>query len=177
MKEDNIPKFPCHVEELNLHCFGCCGNNFGTKEELENDIIENTNEFKTLGNKPNKKDLEDFRDRFDADVLPKSGVCFNLVNFGEECFGCPLHKHIKEILPKKTKLKIENDEELRYNHCDVNYECETYKYWKFMSNSQKKDFVKWVKDNNYDWYKYSFDNGEDLMMKKFLSDTKHIITK
>ena len=31
----NIPQVPCHIKELGISCYGCCGSKFSSKEKIE----------------------------------------------------------------------------------------------------------------------------------------------
>jgi len=161
---------PCQLRELNLSCFGCCGNEFSSKEEILEEIEENSKEFSTLGKKPSKDELKSFRDRYGKQVLSQKGLCYSLVDFGKGCVGCPLHQKVKEILPKSSNLTLEIDEDLRIGECDVNYECDTFKYWKLMSLSQREDFVKWVKEKEFSNYDYSIENIEGRLIRLFFEE-------
>lgn len=168
MKDESLPVVPCHIKELNISCFGCCGNNFSSKKEILKDILLNTEELKSDGNVLDKEKLNNFKNRFDGDnALSETGLCYNLVDLGGECFGCPLHDKVKFILPNDSDLTINNDEDLRVNHCDINEECETFTTWKSMSELEKKDFVFFVKKFKFDSYNYSVENGAERLFKLY----------
>lgn len=120
-----IPPFPCHIKELGISCFGCCGNTFSSKEKIEKDIRLNTQELKDIGGlKLDKTSLKTFRDRFGGDnALSLNGLCYNFVDLGG-CSGCPLHKSVNEL--GGERFEIENDEDLRVGHCDINEECSLF---------------------------------------------------
>jgi hypothetical protein len=181
------PKVPCQIPELNLSCYGCCSPGLGSEKEVLRDVRENTIELNEIldkvykneskaevsrileNEKNNKKAPINFKERYDNDQFPKSGVCFNLVQFSETCFACPLHNKINEIVPKNQFEGPKKD--LRVGHCDVNYECETFIYYKLMSDEQKKLFVKWVKEKGYNFHKYSIENIEGSLIKAFYNET------
>lgn len=159
-----IPRFPCHIEELSISCFGCCGNKFSPKEEIYEDIRLNTEELKVLGKVFDSNKLKLFRDRFDGDnALSMAGLCYNYVDLGG-CSGCPLHPKVNEL---GIELQIKNKDDLRVGHCDINEECHTFKAWKKMSNDEKLEFIQWVKENNYDSYSYSVENGNETLFTKY----------
>ena len=164
---NEIPDFPCHIKELNISCFGCCGNKFSSKEKIEEDIKLNTQELLVLGKKLDSEKLKMFRDRFDGEnALSLTGLCYNFVDFGSGCQACPLHFKANELKPKNFEL--ENKEDLRIGHCDINEECESFKGWKTMSDSDKLKFISWVKKEKYDSYSYSVENGAEKLFKKYL---------
>ncbi len=165
MKE--IPFVPCHIKELNISCYGCCGNNFLSKDKIEEDIMLNTQELNSIGAILDTNKLIKFRDRFDGEnFLSLSGLCYNVVDFGKGCIGCPLHFQVNSLNLKN--FKIENVDDLRVNHCDINEECESFKAWKLMDDNDKIKFISWVKEMGYDSYTYSKENGDESLFKKFL---------
>ena len=168
MKDNSIPVVPCHIKELNISCFGCCGNNFSSKKEIIKDVILNTKELTQQGKDLDKQKLTDFKNRFGGDnALSLNGLCYNLVDLGSGCLGCPLHDKVKYILPADSDITINNDEDLRVGHCDVNEECETFSAWKFMSDKEKKEFVAFVKKFEFDTYSYSVENGAEILFKMY----------
>jgi hypothetical protein len=170
---NSIPVVPCHIKELNISCFGCCGNSFSSKKEILKDVLLNTEELTSNGNILSSYELIKFRDRFDGDnALSENGLCYNLVDLGSGCFGCPLHNKVKHILPDDSKLKINNNVDLRVGHCDVNEECETFFAWKTMSDDEKIDFVNFVKKLELDTYSYSVENGSERLFKLYKSQKK-----
>ena len=165
MKEE-VPTVPCHIKSLSISCFGCCGNNFSSKKEVFADIEENTKELNSFGTKLSTDVLTAFRDRFgNEEFISESGLCFNFVNFGYGCSGCPLHKNVSELVSLKSDFKINNyEEDLRIGHCNVNEECQTFIMWKSMNEEEKIEFIKWLKEKEYDSYRYSVENGKEELM-------------
>ncbi len=165
---DNI--FPCQLPFLKLSCFGCCGRDWKNKNEILKDLKENTKEFNSIKHKSIIKLLE-FRDRLSSnpDDLKPSGLCSNIVDFGNNCIACPLHPKINEIIDKKTFL-FPTKKDLRINHCDVNYECETLTFWKIMKKQDKIEFIKWIEKKKYSNYQYSIENVEGISIRKFLDE-------
>jgi len=165
------PSFPCQIRELNLSCYGCCGRDFKDEKAVNKDLEINTYEFSLL-DEYDKKELLTFRDRLSDnrwDLTP-SGLCANLVDFGNGCVACPLHNLINEILPKK--IYVAPNEDLRIGHCDENYECETLILWKQLSENQKEKYVEWLSNKKKDLntYIYSMKNHEGILIKEFLDE-------
>lgn len=134
----------CQIPELGFSCWGCCGRNFKSRKAVERDIRLNTLEFRKI-KIPSTIRLLEFRDRLSDDSydLMPSGICSNLVDFGDGVFACPLHSKINEVVSKDKFLAI-HKKDLRVNHCDVNYECESFILWKRFSKRQKRDYLKWL---------------------------------
>lgn len=174
MNNKNI--LPCQIPELKLSCYGCCSPDLGTKKELEIDIEQNTIEFDQISlnpKKPTKKELIKFKTRFAPEEVPKSGICFNLIDFGNSCLACPLHNKINEIISKEKYLGPKED--LRINHCDINYECETFKLWKLVPQSQRLEYIKFLKNKKLNHYKYSTGNLKAKYLKEFFKKRNQII--
>lgn len=173
------PIFPCQIPELNLSCYGCCGNDFTNKIQAQKDIIQNTIELEeSLSYKESNsqedqdKALVEFRDRYAGTTLGPSGVCLNLVQFNDGCLACPLHKSINALVPE-SEVKAPS-EDLRQEPCDVNYECITFKKYVKLSNSQKEDYIKFLekrveKENHFS---YSMKNHDGVFIEEFLRKNK-----
>lgn len=159
--------FPCQLKELNLSCWGCCGRDFKSKDEIEKDIKINTQDFKQIKIHSTLRYLQ-FRDRFseNPDDLTPSGICSNAVDFGKGCIACPLHPKINKLIDK-SKVKLYTNKDLRYNYCDINYECETLKAWFNMGNKEKENFILWAKNKKFNHYTYSIGNIEGTNIKEF----------
>jgi hypothetical protein len=159
---------PCQLPFFKLSCYGCCGRNFKSKKEVEKDIEENTKEFNKISQKSLFRMLL-FRDRFSKNPydLKKSGVCSNLVNFSN-CVACPLHPLINKIVSKEEYKYPNTKKDLRFGHCDVNYECETFMYWKTLSKKEKMIFIEWIGKNYDDNYIYSIENVEGILLQRYL---------
>ena len=128
-----------------LGCFGCCGRKFGSKAEMEKALEQNGIELK------GHTDLKKYRDRVDSDDLHHSGLCKNLIREGDRIY-CPLH-------PLRN-----NGEDLRIDHCDINYLCLTAKKFNSWEPDKQKRYLDFIHRKNLDWYEYSIktDNGEFL---------------
>lgn len=175
---NNLPIVPCQISELGLSCYGCCGRDFKSKKEVEKDLEKNSYEFKKIKH-PTKFKLLQFRDRLsdDPDIVQPSGLCSNVVQFNKTCTACPLHPLINKLIEKKKynypfnkKKHTSQTKDPRFGYCDINYECATFKYFKHFSDKQKREFVNWVKENNYNNYSYSMDNGDNILIEKFMKD-------
>lgn len=168
MKEKSLPVVPCHIKELGISCFGCCGNSFNSKGDILKDILLNTEELISSGKNLSSVELIKFRDRFDGDnALSNNGLCFNVVDLGSNCFGCPLHDKVKYIMPSDSELNIDNSDDLRIGHCNINEECGIFSAWKSMSDDEKKEFLSFVKKFKFDSYSYSVENGSERMVGLF----------
>lgn len=163
----------CQVPHLKLSCYGCCGRNFKSKEELERDIKLNTIDFFSI-KIPSTLRLLQFRDRLsdNPDDLMPSGICSNLVDFGNGIIACPLHKDIQKIVPKNKVLFI-HKKDLRINHCDVNHECETYIFFNYFSQNQKEEYINWLSKQKLNNYEYSVQNNKGIIIRKFMQEKNY----
>lgn len=172
-----LPEFPCQIEELGLSCFGCCGRSFKTKNEVDRDLNVISKSFNKIKYKSTFRMLN-FRDRYspDPDDVMPSGICSNIVKFDSGCIACPLHPLINKLVKKEEyKFPFKKNKDPRINYCDENYQCLTFKYYMNFSTKQKIEFVSWVKEKNYDYYSYSHENGENILIKKFMVKNKYKI--
>ena len=170
MKELDYSKMlPCQLPHIKLSCWGCCGDEFQSKKEVENDIKINTYEFNLIKN-PSVKDLIDYKTRFhkDPNALTPSGICSNLVNFGDGCYACPIHPKINDVVPKEiyTLPKEFVKKDIRINYCADKYECITFKIWKTLTNEQRKKYIDWIEKQNLDHYDYSLKTHEGDFLKE-----------
>lgn len=165
----------CQIPELKLSCWGCCGRNFGSKVEIEQQIKINTFEFKQI-KVPSSVKLLIFRDRFDKDpfAVSGSGICTNLVKFENGMYACPLHENINDIVDTKEFLKI-SKKDLRWGHCDVNCLCESVILFKMFSDEQKKEYFAWISKQNFNHYTYSMGNINGYWIRKFLDERNQIL--
>lgn len=166
---------PCQIPQLKLSCYGCCGRNFKSKDAILKDLKLNTKDFEKIKT-PSTFRLLQFRDRLseNPDELTPSGLCSNLVDFGDNCIACPLHYAINKVVSKKKFLAI-HKKDLRISHCDVNFECETFIFWKIFSERQKKEFVNWISNRSYDkdLYIYSTLNLNGKIIKEFMDEMNY----
>lgn len=153
-----------------ISCYGCCGRDFKTQKEIEKDIDKNTSVFKFI-KIPSTLRLLIFRDRLseNPDDLNPSGICSNLVKFDDGIIACPLHKDINKLVSKKEFLAI-HKKDLRYNHCDVNFECETVLIWQKLSENQRTEYLEWLKSRSLDTYNYSVKNVYGDLIKEFMDE-------
>ncbi len=171
--------FPCQLQSIGLSCYGCCGRDWTNKKEIISDLKENTKEFNSIKFKHTLALLK-FRDRLseNPDDLKSSGLCSNIVSFDKGCIACPLHPKINSLIKKKEYLYPNKKLDLRINHCDVNYECITFKIWKKFTNTEKLKFVEFIKINKYKAFEYSQGNHNGDVINKFLKSIgKTIIPK
>lgn len=171
-----LPPTPCQIPELNLSCYGCCGNQFTNSKQAEKDIIQNTieleqnfsNNKKSFSQESHEKSLKDFRDRYAGTTLGPSGVCLNLVQFNNGCLACPLHNLINELVPKNEFQGPSKD--LRVEPCDVKYECRSFKLWKIMSKQQKEEYLIFLEKRieKEDHFSYSMKNHDGIFIEEFL---------
>ena len=129
-------------------CFGCCGRDFKSKQDIEKDIKQNTHEFLY------HNDMVRFRDRKEKLNLRPSGVCRNIVIMDERVL-CPLH-------PKMNK-----GEDLREGHCDINYLCKTAKIFNSWNKRRQRKFLRFVKRQKLDWIDYSIKMDNGTLLREF----------
>ena len=109
-----------------LSCFGCCGHDFGKKEEILLAIKKNNFDFE------DKTSLSEFMKREDS--LRECGLCRNVVNLPDGTLGCPGH-------PKQTS----DGSEIRT--CDILFECKkAFLYRTTWTAAEKKEFHEKIKD-------------------------------
>ena len=174
---------PCQIPELGISCYGCCGRDFKSKEEVERDLKINSKDFKSIKH-PTQYKMLLFRDRLspDPDIVTPSGLCSNVVQFNSTCTACPLHPLINKLIEKKkynfpfNKQKHSSQQkDPRYGYCDVNYECATFKYYAQFNDTQRREFIEWIKKQKIDNYTYSMKNGDNILIEEFMRETKKIV--
>ena len=158
----------CQIPEINLSCYGCCGRHLKSKEAVEKDIEENTRDFSRI-DIPSTVRLLDFRDRFSKDNgdVKGSGICSNLVKFRCGVVACPLHKLINKIVPADEFMAIHR-KDLRWGHCDVNFECRSVKIFKKLPEDERRRFLNWIREQRFDNYKYSKLMVDGVLIKRYL---------
>ncbi len=140
--------------QLNGGCMGCCGNTFVSKQAIKQAVHKNSLEYKNA-NPKTIEEFKKFRDRRKSHDL-RSGVCRNLVN-DSGCMICPLH-------PDRHK-----EDDLRENHCDVNYLCETAHAFDKWDTKKKKKFISFIASKKLDNITYSLEMDGGDLMKEFES--------
>ena len=129
----------CRIKDFKLSCFGCCGHDFGTKDELKLAIKKNNFEFL------DKKSLKEFK--LENNSLRECGVCRCVVNLTDGTLGCPLH-------PKQTN----EGEDLRT--CNILFECKkSFLYRTTWDEKKRKKFLDKVKE--MDCFDYSLFMSKD----------------
>lgn len=131
----------CRVGKIS--CFGCCGHNFGSNQEIILAIKKNGFDFE------DKVSLLDFMNR--DNTLRDCGVCKNLIRLSDGTIGCPGH-------PKQTPDGVE------LRKCDILFECkksylfrnewDENKRHKFLNYIQSLDSVNYsiFMSKNEDWF-------------------------
>jgi hypothetical protein len=169
-----MESYPCQLKQIGLSCYGCCGVDFGDKEDVDTDLELNTIDFNKSKNSSsdNIDNLKKFRDRYTDDQIGESGVCMNLVDFGSGCAACPLHPFVNKIVDKSKTVAPKED--LRVGYCDTKYECDTLKFWEYMKLEQRSEFVEFVKSKQFNNHEYSMKNESGELIKEFLSKNKFV---
>ena len=113
----------CNIPKLKLSCFGCCGQDYGSREQILRRITRNTKELEKYS------DLMKFRDR--QQEVSACGLCTNVV-FKKDGNGvhCPLH-------PNLNKGK-----DLREGYCQVDHLCKAAQKFKGWGAEIQKKFLK-----------------------------------
>jgi len=136
----------CQLKELS--CFGCCGHDYKSIEEIKKDIKKNTRDFEEI------EDLNKFRDRANKWDLRKSGVCKNIIEKKGEIF-CPLH-------PSRN-----NGFEYREDHCEIDYLCNTFKLFLDWNKKKQDKFLRFIKEKKLNNYTYSILMDSDKLLEEF----------
>lgn len=141
----------CRIGKLT--CMGCCGHDYTTRKEVQQGIRRNTNSLKKIKTK-SIQSIRDWRDR--SDKLRASGLCYNVIFFGKNNPGCPLH-------PKLNKGK-----DLRENHCEIEHLCRTAEHYNRWDEETRKEFIRFIKSKKLDWWTFSIGMDEGDLLKEFL---------
>jgi hypothetical protein len=144
----------CQLKELDLSCFGCCGNHYSNKKKLMRDIKKNTLEF------DNRKSTKDFMSR--KKELRFSGVCANLI-LKDGKFFCPGHKAIHKTMDFRD---IDKD-------CDQGYLCKTCYLFDSWDEEKQNKFIEFLKSKNMDSYAYSMRMDTDSLLEEFEKKLKN----
>lgn len=123
-------------------CFGCCGDNFKSDEEVVREIRENMNDFGRY------EDKEAFMKR--PPCFKPSGICGNL-GFINGKIGCLVY-------PKKEQ------DDMGKGYCDHGFKCKIFKEFKSWSEKKQEEFLNFLEKKNSNFYDYSIgmDNGRFL---------------
>lgn len=140
--------------QLNGGCMGCCGHDFGTKEQIVQAIKSNTHEFKQA-NPQTEIEFTKFRDRRPSSDL-RDGVCRNLVE--TNCIHCPLHPAI-------------HGKDYRIGHCNVNYLCKTAREFAIWDKKKQNKFIKFIESKQLDNIEYSVQMDNGKLMQAFIGQT------
>lgn len=132
-------------------CFGCCGDDFGTKEEVKEGISKNTFEFKEIKSKKKFADRDVF--------LRECGICRNLI-LENGMVLCPLHPSLNSGVDHRDAL------------CNRNYLCATFKWFLRADETTQKRFIDFIRKKNPDWYEYSIRMDNGAFLREFLDIKK-----
>lgn len=160
---DNIDdeRNPCQLVELGLSCFGCCGFDFTSKEEMKEAIDKNTFEFQDFVNEKDITliDLKGFKERTPSGTLRLCGICYNLTWFDRDkrLVFCPLH-------PKAGDYECSD---LRLGHCNPDFMCKTAFEFRRWSKDNQDRYIRFIKEKDLDWYDYSILTENDSLLKEF----------
>ncbi len=137
-----------------LTCMGCCGNTFGSAEELADAIWRNTLEFRE------STDKITFKDRAEKDTLRSCGVCKNLIFSDDKMtkVKCPLH-------PVFNSPEEKGD--LREGHCDTVHLCRAAFLYNVWDEKKKKKFVAFLLGKKLDWYTFSMGMDSNSLLEEF----------
>jgi len=143
----------CQLKDLNLSCFGCCGNSYSNKKKLMKDIQKNTIEFN------NKKTLSKFMTR--KNELKSSGICANLV-IKDNKFFCPGHP---ELHSGRDYRNLDPD-------CEKDFLCKTFGLFQEWDKEKQKKFIEFLKPKKLDSYDYSIKMDNNSLLKEFEKKVK-----
>lgn len=139
-----------------MSCYGCCGHDFKSQEDVEIAIHKNTLEHKSFD------DILDFKARVKKGELRDAGVCRNLVNMkdsnGQNRVLCPLHPLVNNV------------KDYRLGHCDTTYECQALFEFNNWSSDVQKKFLKYLLDMELDNYVYSIGMDSGSFLEDFKSN-------
>ena len=137
--------------QLNGGCMGCCGHDFGTREQIVEAITKNTNEFKEA-NPRTEEEFIKFRNRRPSSDL-RNGVCRNLIE--TNCIHCPLHPSIHK-------------EDLRIRHCNIDYLCSSARDFATWEKDKQDQFVEFIRSKKLDNITYSMQMDNGKLKEEFL---------
>ncbi len=138
----------CQLKDLELSCFGCCGNSYSNKKKLMRDIKKNTLEFE------NKKSIKSFMTR--TKELRPSGICANLI-FKDKKFFCPGHPELNKNIDYRN---LDPD-------CHKEHICKTFSLFETWDKEKKQKFLNFLKSKKFDSYTYSIMMDNNSLLKEF----------
>ncbi len=144
-----VPSCLCQFEGLS--CMGCCGHDFGTKEEIEEGLAKNTLEWKQYDTST-LEGKRKFMERSTIEDLRQCGICRNLIIFDDWSIGCPLHPSLNGGI------------DIRDGHCDIKHLCKAAYEFPTWDRKKQEDFREFIRSKDLDWHSYSIgmDTGKLL---------------
>ena len=133
-------------------CFGCCGENYGKKEDVWEGLERNTQEFHDYRR---YSQLIAFRDRYGPAQRTNCGLCPNVIMMDNGKLGCPLH----------PQLNLGMD--LRMGFCNNSYFCGTYRNYLAWEEGKRQRFIAFLARKKLDWYDYSNGMINGTLRKEF----------
>jgi hypothetical protein len=133
-------------------CFGCCGDDYGSREAVWAGVEKNTREFHhyiRCGH------LIAFRDRYGPAQRMDCGLCPNLIMQQNEKLGCPLHPLLNQGM------------DLRKGFCNPAHFCTTYKNYLAWGEEKRQRFLGFIDSKKLDWYDYSLGMTSGSLVKEF----------
>jgi len=144
-----VPDAICHLPEIQLSCFGCCGYDWAPIERLKKQVAMNTWRFTKM-----YSSREAFADTTVG--VTEVGICKGVINLDDGSVGCPLH-------PKRNGGK-----DLRAGDCLRNYECNALRQYKKWPEEKRLAYLEHIVRGNYDTYSYSMANANNRVIISFL---------
>ena len=138
----------CQLKNLELSCFGCCGNSYTNKKKLMRDIKKNTLEF------DNKKSISQFIVR--TKHLRDSGICANLV-FKDKKYYCPGHPILHRGRDYRNLDPV----------CDKDFLCKTFGLFRQWPKEKQQKFLEFLKKKKLDSFTYSIKMDNNSLLKEF----------
>jgi oligoribonuclease (3'-5' exoribonuclease) len=141
----------CQLKDLGLSCFGCCGNSYGSRKKLHNDIKKNTLEFNS------KKSITHFMSR--TKDLRSSGICANLI-YTDKTFYCPGHPALHS---GRDYRNLDPD-------CEKDFLCKTFglfQQWPKQRQNQFLEFLKEKVSNGMASFDYSIKMDDGSLLEEF----------
>ena len=136
----------CQFEKFS--CMGCCGHNFSSKEEVEDDLKANTE----LLDKEGVLVLAE-----QESILPCSGTCNKLVlkNGKSFCGAHPMQNNGKDYREYDTL-------------CNKTYFCKTMYWFRSLDQNEKEKFMQFLREKDLGWWEYSMGLDSGKLKEEFL---------